>query len=115
MSRALVLLVVLAACSNEASHVPNPVLLPGHAISAGLHNVAYNARRRPVSALVTQNHAELVTEISAGGGPVLDQAMALARVPVSRRPELQARLREDLDLYRRDPEALTVAIMVQGG
>ena len=108
-------LLICAACTQEASHIPNPLALPGQAVTAGWHNAAYNARRARVSDHVTAHHATIIAEI-AGTDPTpqLTHAMDLARVPQSRRAALTARLRSDIALYRTDSQALVVALMVHG-
>lgn len=109
------LCIALAACTTEARHIPNPLLLPGQAVSAAASNAAYGARRNRVKSHVTAHHATLMAEIDAGGGPHLSRAMHLARVPRDKRPSLIRRLQADRALYRADPEALTIALMVHGG
>ncbi|WP_095588814.1 hypothetical protein [Actibacterium ureilyticum] len=106
---------MLTACGREASHIPNPVLLPGQAVSTGIANAAYGARRARVARHVAVHHPTLMTEIAAGGGPKLSQAMDLARVRVADRPALIRRLQQDRALYAADREALIVALMVHGG
>ncbi|WP_435312889.1 hypothetical protein [Primorskyibacter sedentarius] len=113
--RLIIPICLVAACSNEASHLPNPLLLPGQAIATGIGNARYNARRAQVSAHVAQHHSALIAEITVGGGPRMTEAMDRARVPEDRRPVLLRRLREDIVLYRADAEALVVALMVHGG
>ncbi|SMX35256.1 hypothetical protein [Actibacterium lipolyticum] len=106
---------LLAACAGgEASHIPHPLALPGAAISTAVENSVYNAKRSKVKTFVTAHLPQIEAEIIQGGGPTLTQAMALAKVPADRQPELVARLGEDIDLYRADAEALTVALMVHG-
>lgn len=107
-------LCLLAGCNSGTSHLPNPLLLPGQAIATGLENSVYTARRSRVAQQVQQYHAEIIEEIIAGEGPQISTAMALARVPAHRQPELLTRLREDIALYRTDAEALVVALMVHG-
>lgn len=105
---------LLAACSQQASHIPNPVLLPGHAVSTAVSNATYGARRGRVKAQVETHHTVIMTEILSGGGPELSRAMDLARVPAGTRPALIQRLQADRALYKADAEALTVALMVHG-
>ncbi len=108
-------LLICAACTQEASHIPNPLALPGQAVSAGWHNAAYNARRARVSDHVTAQHPAILSEITrTGPTPQLTKAMDLARVPQARRATLRARLKSDIALYRADKEALIVALMVHG-
>ncbi len=105
---------LLVGCAQEASHLPNPLLLPGQAVSNAAQNASYKARRARVAEHVRAHHPTLIAEIAADGGPHLQQAMHLARVPAQNRDALQRRLRQDLALYRTDPEALIVALMVHG-
>ncbi|HHL21952.1 MAG TPA: hypothetical protein ENJ52_10575 [Aliiroseovarius sp.] len=63
---------------------------------------------------VRTNHKALIAEIERGGGPRLDQAMDLAAIPTATRPGLRALLKSDIGIYRNDPEALVVALMVHG-
>jgi len=116
MKRGLVIaLLTLTACTQEASHLPNPLALPGQAVTAGWQNAAYNARRARVSNHVTAHHPATLAEIAARGpSPRLTQAMDLARVPKARRAALRDRLYSDITLYRTDKEALIVTLMVHG-
>ena len=108
-------LLICAACTQEANHIPNPLALPGQAVTAGWHNAAYNARRARVSDHVTAQHPAILSEIAREGPtPQLTKAMDLARVPKPRRAALRAGLKSDIALYRADKEALTVALMVHG-
>ena len=104
-----------AACSTEANHLGNPLLWPVYAMSTGLENAAYNARRGEVELHVKTNHGALLTEIGAGGGPLIEVAMDLAGVPEADRHARLTQLRADLPLYTESPEALIVALMVYGG
>jgi len=108
-------LAVAACAGGEASHIPNPLLLPGQALSTGLENAAYNNRRDRVKGYVTANLPALEGEITTGGGPALSTAMDLAAVPPAARPVLSTLLQNDITLYQGNAEALTVALMVHGG
>lgn len=111
----MILLVVgTTGCGTGPSHLPNPVLLPGQAVTTGFENAAYNARRNRVSTHVEAHHALIMSDVVAGTGPQLTKAMDLARVAPARRPALTQVMQEDMALYRRDPEALVVALMVHG-
>ncbi|WP_116599161.1 hypothetical protein [Primorskyibacter marinus] len=107
-------LCLLAGCSPGASHLPNPLSLPGQAVATGLENAAYNARRARLAWYVQHHHAQIIDEIAAGTGPRISTAMELARVPAHRQHELLTRLREDIALYRKDAAAFVVALMVHG-
>lgn len=115
--RILLTLPLLAACAspNAPSHLPNPLLLPFAAISNGITNASYNARRAKVSRFVTQNFDALKAEFTAPNQPLLTQAMNLARVPAASRPALLAELRSNPQIYTtQDPEPLVVTLMVYG-
>ena len=106
---------VLAACSNEANHLGNPLLLPVSGIGTALENAAYNERRGRVEVIVKTNHAAILDDILAGGGPTLTDAMDAARIPAEDRPARIIQLRSDFGLYQTNPGALVVALMVYGG
>ncbi|SDW37918.1 hypothetical protein [Litoreibacter albidus] len=104
----------LAGCSpNAPSHLPNPVLLPAHAVGNAVSNATYNARRATVKSYVARNFSALTQNIRTGGGDVLSKAYDLARVPTQRRPALTQMLAADPALSA-DVEALTVSLMVHG-
>ena len=104
----------LAACSGEANHLGNPLLWPVYAVSTGLENAVYNERRGQVEVIVKSNYPGILSEIEAGGGPVLTEAMDTALIPVADRPARLIQMKADLPLYRESPEALVVALMVYG-
>lgn len=113
---AVICCLALPACAPQgASHLGNPLLLPVHAVSAGMSNAAYAARRRPVERYVAEHHQTLLAELTAPATPHLTEAMRLARVTPTTQPLLIKRLREDRHIYENDPEALVVALMVHGG
>lgn len=108
-------LVLLGACSNDANHLGNPLLLPISGISTALENQAYNERRGRVEIIVKSNYPGILDEIRAGGGPALSEAMDVARIPQGDRPARVTQLQGDLGLYNANPGALVVALMVYGG
>lgn len=104
----------LVGCSTNApSHVPNPILLPVYAAGNAIQNASYNARRTSVKSHVTRHFALIQQDIRNGGGPSLQAGYDLARVAVDRRPALTAMLAREPNLAK-DPEALTVSLMVHG-
>ena len=116
LSPALLSILLSAACSTgEANHLGNPLLWPAMAVTNGIDNAFYDARRQKVEAHVAAHHPALMAEITAGGGVLLTTAMDLAKVAPARRPELVRVLQQDFALYQRDQEALVVALMVHGG
>jgi len=112
----LLLLFPLAACDPSApSHLPNPLELPFAAISNGISNSAYDAKRQKVSRYVTTNFGVLKTEIGHADHPHLTQAMNIAKIPASARPGLLQELQDNPDIYQtQNPEQLIIAIMVYG-
>lgn len=115
MKRFVVLFAMIAiGCSDQPSHVPNPLLLPFHTVSAGVQNAAYEARRAKVTALVRINHQLIVRDLRSGGGPALDAVMAQARIPAPKRAEVAEQLAKDIPQYEANTEALIIALMVHG-
>ncbi len=114
MYRFVFVLAFAGACTNEASHLPNPLLLPVYAVGSGGGNALYGARRRQVSDFVNANTAPLLGDIRQGGGPVLSRAMELARIRAQRRQEFIQQARRDLAMFAADSETLVVALMVHG-
>lgn len=110
-----VFLTLLAACSNEANHVGNPLLLPLNALGTSLGNALYNERRGKVEVFVKTNHPALIADIQRGGGDTLTQAFEIADVPKPVRAPHTLQLQSDLTLYSNNYEALIVAIMVVSG
>ena len=105
-------LILAAACTGEANHLGNPLLWPAQAIGTGLSNAAYNQTRGQVEVFVKTNHPALIADIRAGGGPTLAEAFDIAKVPQAARGPHTLQLQSDLALYRANPGALVVAIMV---
>lgn len=115
MRLSLISLICLAACSQEANHLGNPLLLPISGLSTVVSNAAYNQRRGQVELIVKSNYAAIQDDIRAGGGPVLTEAMDTARIPEADRPARIIQLQSDMGLYANNPGALVVALMVYGG
>lgn len=114
MRHAVILIALLAACGDDASHLPNPVSWPVLALGNAVDNGLYDARRARVSAHVQAHHGEILEQIGAGGGPQLGRAMELAGVAQGERAGLVRRLGGEIAMYRNDPEALVIAFMVYG-
>ena len=109
----LMVLPLAIGCTNQPSHIPNPVLLPAHAVTSVVQNGSYNARRSRVKAYVSENWDALRADIAAGSGEVLSKAMTLARVPPAKRAALIAELQTS-HVHSASPENMTVALMVHG-
>ncbi|MDG1339837.1 MAG: hypothetical protein P8P66_07580 [Paracoccaceae bacterium] len=108
----LILLTLLCGCSNEANHLGNPLLWPVHAVSHAASETAYQSRRGAVELFVKSNHPTLVSDIRAGGGATLTEAMNRAEVPTGNRAGLVLDLQSDLPLYSNSPDAMIVTLMV---
>ena len=115
MRASLFALPLLIACSDQANHLGNPLLLPVSGISTALDNAVYSERRGRVELLVKTNHRAILDDIHAGGGPTLAQAMDAARIPAADRPTRILQLQGDVGLYQTTPGALVTALMVYGG
>ena len=109
---AVVFLSLLTACTNEANHIGNPVLLPLNALGSSLSNAVYGQRRGKVEVFVKSNHPALIADIQRGGGPTLTQVFDIADVPKPIRAEHTLQMQSDLALYSNNLDALVVAIMV---
>ncbi len=111
----LICCVFIASCSGEANHLGNPLLLPVYGIGTAIDNAAYAQRRGAVELIVKSNHPSLLAEIEAGGGMILDEAMDAAQIPAEDWAARTTQMQGDLPLYRNNPSALVVALMVYGG
>ncbi len=111
----LLFMTFLAACTGEANHLGNPLLLPINGIGTAIGNAGYNHTRGQVEVFVKTNHPALIADIRAGGGSVLSEAFDIANVPQAVRGPHTLQLQSDLQLYESNLEALIVAIMVVSG
>lgn len=105
---------LLAACSQDAGHLGNPLLLPFNGITTLAENIIYDDRRGKVEVLVKSNHPALIDQINTGSGPILDQAMDAANIAPIDRPARVIQLQSDLGLYQATPGAPVTALMVYG-
>ena len=108
MRHTLFVLVVLAGCTSNPAN-------PGQPLFGGFdaaETAAYTARRAEVELFVKSNHPALIGQIGNGGGPLVDQAMAIAGVPASERPARAIQMQGDLSVYANSPGALVNALMV---
>ncbi len=111
----LLCLIMTAACSSEANHIGNPLLLPFTGVASVFENTIYNERRGKVEIFVKTNHPALIQDIKSGGGPRLTQAMDIARVPAQDRETRIIQMQSDIGLYTKNLSALVTALMVYGG
>jgi len=112
--RTLTLCLVLLGCTNgNANHIGNPLLLPVGAMTTGVENGFYNARRKRVAAYVAANHAALRTDVLAGEGQVLEGLFKVARTPKAKQAALVRELgRGQSQYFGGDIEVMVVAVMV---
>lgn len=108
-------LIFMAACSNEANHIGNPLLLPFSGLATVFENSVYNERRGRVEVFVKSNHPALIADITAGGGGHISEAMNIARIPASDQPTRLIQMKSDIALYKTNPGALVTALMVYRG
>ncbi|MGJ8612021.1 MAG: hypothetical protein ACSHWY_13050 [Octadecabacter sp.] len=111
----IVFMAFMAACTNQANHIGNPLLLPPSGLGTAIGNATYGAQRGQVEVFVKTNHPALITDIRAGGGATLTQAFDIANVPTAVRAPHTIQLQSDLALYSGNLDALVVAIMVVSG
>lgn len=115
ISALLLFSISLSACSTGPNHFGNPLTLPGRAITNGISELGYKARRARVKDFTKRNTAQIHRDILAGGGRDLSTAMDLACVEPVMRGTLINELSSRPDLYMQpDPEPLVVALMVHG-
>lgn len=112
---AFVFISFLAACSSDANHLGNPLLLPLSGLSNAIGNAAYNETRGKVELFVKTNHPALMRDIKNGGGATLERVFDIANVPKAIRAEHTLQLQSDRQIYSANLEALIVAIMVVSG
>ncbi|MFQ1700867.1 hypothetical protein ACJ5NV_09745 [Loktanella agnita] len=115
MRSTLIALILLTACTQEPSHIGNPLMLPVSGVSTAIGNAVYNKRRGQVELIVKANFDGIRNDIRAGGGPILTKAMNAARIPADERPARITQLQGDMGLYAGNPGALVTALMVYGG
>lgn len=111
MRNTLIFLALLSGCTGDA----NPFTAPISGFATAASNAVYSQRRGAVELFVKTNHPALITEIAAGGGQTLTQAMDTANIPLEDRPARQVQLQSNLGLYEVNPGALITALMVYGG
>ncbi len=111
----LIVVLLTAACTQEANHLGNPLMLPFSGANTVIGNAAYEKRRGQVEVIVKANYEDIKQDIRAGGGPVLTKAMDAAGVSERDRPTRIIQLQSDLGLYNASPGALVTALMVYGG
>jgi len=105
---------ILCGCAGtEANHIGNPLLLPIGAVTTGVENSVYNARRKRVADYVAANHASLRADVLAGEGLVLEGLFKVAKTPKAKQAALLQELyRGQSQYFAGDIEPMVVAVMV---
>jgi hypothetical protein len=111
----LILTVLTSACSQDGGHLGNPLMLPASGASPLFGSTAYTQRRGAVEITVKSNFDAIITDIRAGRGPILSDAMDTAGIPPRDRPTRVIQLQSNIGLYQSNPDALVTALMVYGG
>jgi hypothetical protein len=101
----LIILIPLAACSDDALLFPLTSMTPAEA-------AATLDQRGAVEVYVKSNHPAIVRDIDSGGGATLSRAMDIAGIPVADRPTRLIQLRSDNAAYRASPGALVSVLML---
>lgn len=107
-----------ACAGRDANHIGAPWTWPGAAVSSGISNAVYDARRNRVKTFVNANLDAISAQARDGGGPMLDEGASIAGVPVHRRAGLNQQLRESHATFFDKPtreeavEAVTIVFMV---
>jgi hypothetical protein len=114
MRSPLIVAVLVTACTNDANHVGNPLLLPFNGIRASMDNGGYSQRRGQVELTVKSNFPAIINDIRMGGGPALTEAMNVAGTQVADRPARIIQLQSNMAMYESTPGALVTALMVYG-
>lgn len=115
----LFLVLGLFGCSNEPSHLPSPLELPGAVVGTLVENATYGARRKRVKAYVSENYAVLREQAKMGQGAVLERALSLAGVTGDQRAKAKQELQVEYARYfpgsaNPDVEPVVVVLMVHG-
>jgi hypothetical protein len=112
--RTLTLCLILLGCTNgNANHIGNPLLLPVGAVTTGVENGFYNARRKRVAQFIAENKPALHADVQAGHGPTLTALYKIAKTPAKNQAALAIELnRGQTQYFAKDPEPMVVAVMV---
>lgn len=115
----LLLVLGLFGCTNEPSHLPSPLELPGAVVGTLVENVTYGARRKRVKAYVIANYVALREQAKVGQGAVLERALDLAGVAGDKRVKVKRELQLEHARYfaavaNPDVEPVVVVLMVHG-
>lgn len=113
MWRGLILL-ALMGCGTEANHLGSPLSWAVSGPVSLVENSVYDARRRAVAGFLADHRDAVLADVDTGGGPALDAAFDLARVPAPQRGQVTARLQKDRALLAQTADALLISLMVSG-
>ena len=105
------LLLLLSACSNNASHLPSPFELPGAIIGSVFENTRHNARQRRVEAYVTQHYLDIRQDVKKGGGKALEGALNAAKIKAAKRDATKKDFITNQDVYFKNTVAVADALI----
>lgn len=110
------MILLLSGC--DMGHLGNPLLWPSNAVSTGIENATYNARRKKVESHVAAHQTEIIADIRSNGGPALTKGMDLAQVSPKDRPAFLRILKQDITKFTPNTDQarkqLVVWFMVHG-
>ena len=114
--RNILLCCLLTGCAgSNPNHIGNPLLLPVGAVTTGVENGFYNARRKRVAEFIAANKHALHADVVAGHGPTLTTLYKIAKTPVENQAALAHELnRGQTQYFAEDSEPMVVAVMVHG-
>lgn len=82
---------LLSACTQNDSHLPSILSLPGAAAGSVFENARHKAKRKKVAAYVTQHYLEMRQDVSKGGGKALEGAFDVAGIKGAKRSKARER------------------------
>lgn len=80
-----ILIFFLNACTNNTSHLPSPIELPGAIIGSAIENTIYSAKRRKVENYVAEHYLAIRQDALQGGGESLGGVLDSARIKGNKR------------------------------
>jgi len=110
---------VLVSCSHQASHVPNPILLPAYGVQSIFGNGIYNNKRKKVAEYVRDNFSALSQDILDGNMQSFNMLYKIADIPTAKQTPLYDEIKQRFNFYFDNKESrdilierLTVTVMV---
>jgi hypothetical protein len=111
MYKSLLLLAGLCACVATEN---TDRRLASFGLPTSAQQADYQMRQSTLEVFVKSNHPALITDIRAGGGQTLTEAMDRAGIPDTDRPTRILQMQGNIGLYEATPGALVSALSVYG-